>query len=434
MGTNQSKGEPDCKQPLFCQVRKKNDCGRLPRDDPTAWQDQTSCLADDGNIDPELCPDGYLTNCTGGYDPPPCLPGYQCIGYLDGQSTGCSVAKCVGKRGVCQRDWDSALSIDPTLGIQCAIGTRQDCPPELCPQSKGQADFLSYYCPTNFFVGNQVIDEPLDSEERGQTYCEVGFDQWSPLYLEQKKETIRKVVKNFFNQNPPNSDFSVGDLMQKYGKIKNLILNNPGVADDQLLQVCAPYSRDDLAFNDELTVICGCHLPPSQYNYLPGLVSSPECDPICNLPGNIPLGTKECDKRECIIDGASLTVRRGETEVSYDQLCTNNKNSLCTFASIVDPSKLAGINFQEHCEACQSYNMNTKMVEEIPRCDVEAYFSEERTPLLNLQPPGTTPALGLNPAQQGKKGGRTKWVIGIIVVVVVIIFFLLLLRILLKKK
>jgi hypothetical protein len=431
MGSNQSH-EPDCKQPLTCQVRKKNDCGRFPRDDPTSWLDQNYCQADDGSIDTDLCPDGYLTNCSRTYDTPPCLPGYQCIGNVDGQTEQCSTTKCIGKRGVCQRDWDAALTQDPLLGIQCAIGEKDvGCPPELCPQSKGQADFLSLYCPANFFIGNQPNVDPLDSEERGQTYCEVGIEQWSPLYLEQKRETIKKIVLNFFNQNPPNSNFSTPELAWKYGKIKNLILSNPGIVDDQLIQVCAPYTRDDLAFNDELTVICGCHLQPSQYNYLPGIVSSVECDPVCNLPGNIPLGNNKCETGGCIINGASISVRRGETEVQYDQLCPNNKNSVCTFANITDPEKLEGIDFQMHCQTCQSYNMNTKEVEEIPNCDVETYFSQTHSPPLNLQPPGTTPALGLRPV---KKSNKAKWIIGIIIVVVAIIFFILILRAILKKK
>jgi hypothetical protein len=435
MGSNQSTQQFDCKQPLTCQVRKKNDCGRFPRDDPTFWNDQTYCLSADRTIDKELCPNGYLTNCSQTYDTPPCLPGYQCIGNVDGQSRTCSsVLPCVGKRGACQRDWDAALQEDPSLGIQCAIGEREDCPPELCSQSKGAADFLSYYCPNNFFVGNQPVVDPLDSEERGQTYCEVGLDQWSPLYLDQKKETIRQIVKKFFEQNPPNSDFSTPDLSSKYGKIKKLIIDNPGIVDDQLNLVCEPYSRADLAFNDELTVICGCHLQPSQYNYLPGIVTSQECDPICNLPGNIPLGKKRCETNGCIIDGASLSVRRNETEVGYDQLCQNNKSDVCTFANITDPGKFEGIDFTQHCQTCMGYNMNTKMLNEIPGCDVQAYYSSDNASLLNLQPPGTTPSLGLNPVVNGKKSNRGKWIIGIVVVVVIIIFLLVILRTLFRKK
>jgi len=91
-----------------------------------------------------------------------------------------------------------------------------------------------------------------------------------------------------------------------------------------LLNLCANYTRTD-AENPMVRKLCGCYLPPSEYN--PDL--NIPCDSVCSSFGTVryfknaqELTPEVCASNVCIIDGVTLNIKNSNVgDITFNQLC-----------------------------------------------------------------------------------------------------------------
>lgn len=150
----------------------------------------------------------------------------------------------------------------------------------------------------------------------------------------------------------------VRKAMEKYQKQGFVIGSEPGtptwsVWQDVLYEkVCCPYpslcqpglgsicknnTTEKISKSIESTKWCGCHMPAAEYEeYSSKFNIPPQCSPLCNKPGVIPIASGSllpvlCKQNICVID--NITANIANTNVggitSISQICGNCKSGQC---------------------------------------------------------------------------------------------------------
>lgn len=105
----------------------------------------------------------------------------------------------------------------------------------------------------------------------------------------------------------------------------------PGLCQNGLNNVCSDISMNRLSLNPEASAWCGCHLPLIEYSdYANRFNIPPECSPICNRAGVLPIAKGdaepiECTQTICLIDDITINVVNSQIggDIDITQICGN---------------------------------------------------------------------------------------------------------------
>lgn len=133
--------------------------------------------------------------------------------------------------------------------------------------------------------------------------------------------------------------FAIGTLpgFPGYNPWQDFLYSNvccpyPGLCQDGLDVVCANKNSQRISLNPAVAQWCGCHLPQNEYeNYSVRYNIPPECTPMCNRSGTIPIvginaDPVTCRQNICLIDGVTVNLINSQVGggINFDQLCGSN--------------------------------------------------------------------------------------------------------------
>lgn len=139
--------------------------------------------------------------------------------------------------------------------------------------------------------------------------------------------------------------FNIGTLpgFPGYNPFQDFLYNNvccpyPGLCQSGLDTVCAVHTAQRLSLNPTLAQWCGCHLPGGEYeDYSVKFNIPPECTPMCNRVGTIPIVGIDataigCNQNVCLIDGVTVNLVNAQIGggINFNQICNNCVNSVCS--------------------------------------------------------------------------------------------------------
>lgn len=118
----------------------------------------------------------------------------------------------------------------------------------------------------------------------------------------------------------------------------NVCCPYPGVCQSGLETVCATKTAQRISLNPTTAQWCGCHLPAGEYEaYSVKFNVPPECTPMCNRAGTIPIvGINAepvmCKQDTCIIDGVTVNLINSQIGggINFDQVCANCGGANCS--------------------------------------------------------------------------------------------------------
>lgn len=222
------------------------------------------------------------------------------------------------------------------------------CPQGFCPNSDQCVNVMSSWCKTN---GPDSV-------------CTSYFQ--NSLNDSAKKDVVNNVIQNISQscglRTCPSSYYN----MCKLGPA--------GSCDDFLNNACKNYDRADLNASGTLTQVCGCHLPPSEYNKYAHLQTpvgmiQRQCDPLCGDTTVIQQGNNckpnRCTQTVCIMDFSNKNIQNMvQNGVNLDQNCygTPGQGNTCIFSLTIDDAKNViekNINVSQKCGGCQIYDPST---------------------------------------------------------------------------
>lgn len=132
--------------------------------------------------------------------------------------------------------------------------------------------------------------------------------------------------------------FEIGTLpgFPGYNPFQDFLYSNvccpyPGLCQDGLNIACARYTSQRISLNPAVSQWCGCHLPDAEYqSYSAKYNIPPECTPMCNRSGTIPIiGINAtpvlCKQNICLIDGVTVNLINAQIGggIDFDQVCGN---------------------------------------------------------------------------------------------------------------
>jgi hypothetical protein len=139
--------------------------------------------------------------------------------------------------------------------------------------------------------------------------------------------------------------FTVGTIpgFPGFNPWQDFIYNNiccpyPGVCQSGLETVCATKTAQRISLNPTTAQFCGCHLPAGEYEtYSAQFNIPPECTPMCNRAGTIPIvgingAPIVCQQDTCIIDGVTVNLINSQigAGINFDQICANCGTANCS--------------------------------------------------------------------------------------------------------
>lgn len=139
--------------------------------------------------------------------------------------------------------------------------------------------------------------------------------------------------------------FQIGTLpgFQGYNPWQDFLYTNvccpyPGLCQDVLNVVCANKTAQRISLNPAVAQWCGCHLPEGEYqSYSTKFNIPPECTPMCNRSGTIPIvGINaepiKCRQNICMIDGVTVNLINSQIGggINFDQICGNCSGAQCS--------------------------------------------------------------------------------------------------------
>ena len=139
--------------------------------------------------------------------------------------------------------------------------------------------------------------------------------------------------------------FEIGSLpgFPGYNPFQDFLYNNvccpyPGLCQDGLETICADKTAQRISLNPAVAQWCGCHLPEGEYqDYSVRFNIPPECTPMCNRVGTIPIvGINaepiRCTQNICLIDGVTLNLINSQIGggIDFNQICGNCQGAQCS--------------------------------------------------------------------------------------------------------
>lgn len=139
--------------------------------------------------------------------------------------------------------------------------------------------------------------------------------------------------------------FSIGTLpgFPGYHPWQDLLYSDvccpyPGLCQDGLNRVCATKTSQRISLNPAEAQWCGCHLPEGEYqNYSARFNIPPECTPMCNRAGTIPIvGINaepiNCRQNICMIDDVTVNLVNAQIGggLNFNQICGNCEGAQCS--------------------------------------------------------------------------------------------------------
>lgn len=138
--------------------------------------------------------------------------------------------------------------------------------------------------------------------------------------------------------------FIIGALpgTQGYNTFQNFLYTNvccpyAGLCQAGLQKACSNYTAQRISINPSISQFCGCHLPTPEYEtYSINYNIPPECTPICNRSGVIPLvGINAepitCKQNICLIDNVTVNLINAQVgDLNFNQLCGNCGDTQCS--------------------------------------------------------------------------------------------------------
>lgn len=118
----------------------------------------------------------------------------------------------------------------------------------------------------------------------------------------------------------------------------NVCCPYPGLCQTALASACATTTAQRLSFNPILGQWCGCHLNTEEYqSYSVKYNIPPQCSPMCNRGGTIPIvngngDVVNCTQRVCLIDDITLNIVGSQVGggVNFDQVCAGCTGGVCS--------------------------------------------------------------------------------------------------------
>lgn len=142
-----------------------------------------------------------------------------------------------------------------------------------------------------------------------------------------------------------NQGFELGTLpgFPGYNPFQDFLYNNiccpyPGLCQSGLDVACAPYTAQRISLNPAVSRWCGCHLNDNEYQeYSVKFNIPPECTPMCNRVGTIPIvgingAAINCTQDICLIDGVTVNLINSQIGggIDFDQICGNCQGAQCS--------------------------------------------------------------------------------------------------------
>jgi hypothetical protein len=139
--------------------------------------------------------------------------------------------------------------------------------------------------------------------------------------------------------------FAIGSLpgFPGYNPWQDFMYNNvccpyAGLCQDALEIACETKTAQRISLNPALAQWCGCHLPVGEYEeYSARFNIPPQCTPMCNRVGTIPIvGVNadpiSCTQDICLIDGVTVNLINSQIGggINFDQVCANCSGSQCS--------------------------------------------------------------------------------------------------------
>ncbi len=139
--------------------------------------------------------------------------------------------------------------------------------------------------------------------------------------------------------------FEIGTLpgFPGYNTWQDFLYNNvccpyPGLCQNGLDSVCATKTAQRISLNPAVAQWCGCHLPDGEYeDYSVKYNIPPECTPMCNRVGTIPIvgingEAVTCKQNICLIDGVTVNLINSQigNGLNFDMICGNCENAQCS--------------------------------------------------------------------------------------------------------
>lgn len=117
----------------------------------------------------------------------------------------------------------------------------------------------------------------------------------------------------------PFQDFLYSDVCCPY----------PGICQNGLATICSNFSSQRLSLNPAVSQWCGCHLSPLEYaDYSTKYNIPPQCTPMCNRVGTIPIvgingEPVNCQQDICLIDGITVNLINSQIGggIDFNQIC-----------------------------------------------------------------------------------------------------------------
>lgn len=111
-----------------------------------------------------------------------------------------------------------------------------------------------------------------------------------------------------------------------------------GLCQDGLDLVCADKTAQRISFNPAIAQWCGCHLPAGEYeSYSTQFNIPPQCTPMCNRSGTIPISginadPIRCTQNICLIDNVTVNLVNSQigNGIQFDQMCDNCPGGQCS--------------------------------------------------------------------------------------------------------
>lgn len=139
--------------------------------------------------------------------------------------------------------------------------------------------------------------------------------------------------------------FVIGTLpgFQGFNPFQDFLYTNiccpyAGLCQDGLSIACSGYNSQRISLNPSVAQWCGCHLPNIEYeSYSVKYNIPPECTPVCNRAGTIPIvginaEPVRCQQSICLMDGVTVNLVNSQVGggLNFDQICGNCPNGQCS--------------------------------------------------------------------------------------------------------
>jgi hypothetical protein len=166
------------------------------------------------------------------------------------------------------------------------------------------------------------------------------------------QELISQTMKRYTEQG-----FVLGTLpgFQGFNPFQDFLYSNvccpyPGLCQNGLEVVCSQYNSQRISLNPSVAQWCGCHLPDLEYEaYSVNYNIPPECTPMCNRFGTIPIvGVNAdpviCRQSICVMDNVTVNLVNSQIGggVDFNQICGNCPSGQCS--CIVNDSTIDVVN------------------------------------------------------------------------------------------